>query len=713
MFSLSKKITLLVISALLIVTVAYITEVSRSFIKIKDNTVDIYTEQLYKAKEEELANRVNEAVNVVDVYYQKSKKENIVSAIQNDLESKTLLLFSILQRTYDENINKLSQDELISRLKEIVKNSRYGTDGYFWIHNLNLEMIMHPIKPALDGKDISKMADPDGKKLFVEMNEVIKASSENKGFVNYKWNKPGFDTPQDKVSFVILFKPLGWIIGTGVYVDSFEEKMKLEAQSTLRSLRYSDKKDGYFWIQDRMMNMIMHPISPDLEKQNMAKVTDPKGIHPFKEMSMKIEKFSHGVVKYNWLKESTGNIEPKLSYVKLFPEWGWVIGTGVYVDDIENEALAFEQDFYNRLFAIFYRLIIIMSVLFIVAIAVSTFISKKFILDPIKHLTETALNLLSGDGDLTKKLAISTNDELSVLAKHINSFIEKVRGTIKKAVDSSKVNVEISTQLRGNSSDIKQQITDESTQIKYISEKSSQINNIIAINVISLNDTQKHLGNTKNKIEIIKNSIIEMNSRVNMTSKNEDELSQKMKELIKNSKDVKRAIDDISEITTQTDLLALNTAIEAANAGDSGKGFEVIAESIRELAEKTQHDLKRVEREINVISENIEIFSRDVEINSNEIRKLLQISAFIGKNTDDILKIIYFINNMASKNVSNSETLSSENGGIVDSINKLKSASYSNMLSVEEIEETVSSLYQNISVLDEELKKFKVEEKIA
>ena len=132
MFSLSKKILLLVMSALLIVTVAYVTEVSRSFIKIKDSTVEIYNEQLYKAKEKELANRVQEAVNLIDSFYQKSRKDNIVSAIQNDLESKTMLLFSILQRTYDDNINKISQDELINRLKEIVKNSRYGTDGYFW-----------------------------------------------------------------------------------------------------------------------------------------------------------------------------------------------------------------------------------------------------------------------------------------------------------------------------------------------------------------------------------------------------------------------------------------------------------------------------------------------------------------------------------------------------------------------------------------------------
>jgi methyl-accepting chemotaxis protein len=393
-------------------------------------------------------------------------------------------------------------------------------------------MVMHPLKPVLDGTDISNNADPDGKKLFVEMNKVIKASANNKGFVDYKWSKPGFTKPQDKISFVKLFKPLNWVIGTGVYIESFEEKMKEEAKNSLKILRYGEKLDGYFWIQGRDLNMIMHPISKELENKNIAHIKDPNGVFPFKEMATKIEKISQGFIKYSWLKESTNSIAPKLSYVQLFPEWGWVIGTAVYVDDIEKEVQTFENDFYNKLYAIFIRLLIITSILFIVAIFVTTFISKKFILDPINQLTQTALNLLSGDGDLTKKLYIATNDELSVLAKHTNSFIEKVRETVQHAVDSSKANVDISMKLKENSSNIKQQITNESIQIKFISEKSSQIDNIININVISLNDTQEHLNTTKNKIEIIKHSISDMNSKVTITSKNEEELSLKMKEMI-------------------------------------------------------------------------------------------------------------------------------------------------------------------------------------
>jgi methyl-accepting chemotaxis protein len=101
-----------------------------------------------------------------------------------------------------------------------VKALRYSSSEYFWIHDMQPRMVMHPIKPELDGKDLRDNQDPTGKHLFVAFTEVVKASGS--GFVWYLWPKPGSEAPVQKVSFVQGFAPWGWVIGSGVYVDTVD-----------------------------------------------------------------------------------------------------------------------------------------------------------------------------------------------------------------------------------------------------------------------------------------------------------------------------------------------------------------------------------------------------------------------------------------------------------------------------------------------------------
>jgi methyl-accepting chemotaxis protein len=105
----------------------------------------------------------------------------------------------------------------------VVKGLRYEAREYFWINDLQPRMVMHPIKPELDGKDLSENKDPTGKRLFVEMVKVTRASKDGAGFVDYRWPKPGRDEPVRKISYVKLYEPWGWIVGSGLYVDDLED----------------------------------------------------------------------------------------------------------------------------------------------------------------------------------------------------------------------------------------------------------------------------------------------------------------------------------------------------------------------------------------------------------------------------------------------------------------------------------------------------------
>ncbi len=102
---------------------------------------------------------------------------------------------------------------------------RYGKDGYFWINDSNAVIVTHPIKPSLNGKNLSNLQDKAGKYLFKEFAEVGNAKAEG-GLVKYMWPKPGFDAPQQKFSYVQKFQQWDWIIGTGAYVNDIEKIIK-------------------------------------------------------------------------------------------------------------------------------------------------------------------------------------------------------------------------------------------------------------------------------------------------------------------------------------------------------------------------------------------------------------------------------------------------------------------------------------------------------
>lgn len=118
---------------------------------------------------------------------------------------------------------KISEDEAKKMAAEVVKNLRYAREEYFWINDMTPRMIMHPIKPELDGKDLSDNKDPNGKHLFVAFVDQCKKHGE--GFVDYYWPKPGEPKPVPKISFVKLFPDWQWIIGSGIYIDDVQREI--------------------------------------------------------------------------------------------------------------------------------------------------------------------------------------------------------------------------------------------------------------------------------------------------------------------------------------------------------------------------------------------------------------------------------------------------------------------------------------------------------
>lgn len=134
----------------------------------------------------------------------------------------------------EERAGRMSRDKAQATAVATVKALRYAGKEYFWINDMQPRMIMHAAKPELDGKDLSELRDPNGKALFRDMVEVVKASGS--GYVPYQWAKPGAEQPVDKISYVQGFAPWGWIIGSGVYADDTAAQMRPTMISLLAGL---------------------------------------------------------------------------------------------------------------------------------------------------------------------------------------------------------------------------------------------------------------------------------------------------------------------------------------------------------------------------------------------------------------------------------------------------------------------------------------------
>jgi methyl-accepting chemotaxis protein len=181
-----------------------------------------------KFKELSISGRINALIafaivcQLATVTYQlKNYRDGIWEQRRHELANLTAVALSIVSSEHAATVaGKKSVQDAQTHAMQRLRALRYNSSDYFWINDMTPKMVMHPIRPELDGQDLTANKDPNGKRLFVEFVETVR--QHGKGFVDYKWPKPGADLPQSKLSYVVGFEPWQWVIGTGVYVDDLE-----------------------------------------------------------------------------------------------------------------------------------------------------------------------------------------------------------------------------------------------------------------------------------------------------------------------------------------------------------------------------------------------------------------------------------------------------------------------------------------------------------
>ncbi len=393
-----------------------------------------------------LKNNLREQVDMayrilVDMYGKSTQTEFIVHTYGDQLRSVVDIAENLVRRKIAEvKEGTLSLSQARRQAMDSLRALRFDGDlGYVWINDETRpypSLLMHPTLPELDGVSMSvplfEKALGSEKNIGKAILDVCEKNGE--GFVEYLWPKPtkdGLTPDMPKLSYVRRIEEWGWIIGAGVYVDEARKNVIGQAIEIIGNMRHAGG-EGYFWINDTgrpYPRMIVHPQLAGATMEDPLFNIALQGDKSLSALILDIsEQHGEGFVEYLWPKPTregaTAEALPKISYVRLFEPLNWILGTGVYLDEIENTIASRKIESEKQLASIFRSIVLVAIVLFLIAFAL-LFLVVRGIVSPIVQLTGAADRIASGD--MNTQLPDAGPREIRSLSRSFNRMTEELK----------------------------------------------------------------------------------------------------------------------------------------------------------------------------------------------------------------------------------------------------------------------------------------------
>ncbi|WP_042013110.1 methyl-accepting chemotaxis protein [Aeromonas fluvialis] len=422
--------------------------------------------------------------------------------------------------------------------------------------------------------------------------------------------------------------------------DSPENRQKVK--ELLRPLRYSS--DGYFFVYDFEGNTILLPVRTELEGKNRWNDKDAKGKLLIQEV-LKSARQGDGFTEYWTAKPSIGRDAPKLAFTLVLDKYQWAIGTGFYIDDIDNELAVLREERERSMYDSLRSSVLVILLILGITLAATVIVGNR-VTKPLADAVLALNDIANGDGDLTQRLKVQSQDEIGQLASAFNRFVERIQSVVSQVGETSNhlfsaveklhhLSEHYDKQMHGHSRETDQVVTAVTEMNSTAQEVAASASNA----AMATSDAARESDAARGVVSGAINSINRLVGEVHTASGVIEQLAQETAK-------IGSVVEVIRGIAEQTNLLALNAAIEAARAGEQGRGFAVVADEVRSLAGRTQQSTKEINEMLQRLQGGVKQAVDVMQASEDRSQETVQEASHIATSLDSMVMAVSTINDM-------------------------------------------------------------------
>jgi len=400
-----------------------------------------------------------------------------------------------------------------------------------------------------------------------------------------------------------------------------EDDARKKAMMRIRAFRY--KGNDYFWINDLHTVMIMHPVKPELEGKNLSNLEDAEGNYPFREFVKVSKEKNGGFVDYFWSKPDSDKPVRKVSYVKLFKPWEWVVGSGIYIDDVDAEI----------------RKMRFQIILGAVVLSVIVLILTYFIAHLINRPLFEAVNLFNqiAGGNLTVTVESGhRQDEIGILMDAFRNMVEKLRSQTRQIREGASTIAASISQISATATQLAYSSSETSSSVSEITTTVEEVRQTVYVSHEKAERVAKSSEQSAWSSETGRKSSEDAVSGMNRIKEEMEYVAESIVTLSEQTQNIGEIISVVNDLADQSHLLSVNASIEAAKSGEHGKGFAVVAQEVKSLAEQS----KTATKQIRVILNDIRKATRATVKASERGKKAVEAGVYLSRQSGDSIDML-------------------------------------------------------------------------